>query len=302
MKTPDSFSAIEEIQKMIHELAKGNFSFRTRLAPNDEMEAVGLLLNLLAEELSFLFTPSCLFSKKDSPSSFVFVLDNNYMICGINQVFTGLVEQSKESVLGLPIQDFISASSFRQLQHQLLTCSTKSILPLNNIFLTFVTSSSHRINCQGACHVISGSSGIYYLIRGSKLMKNSLIKKEGITASPPKVAKFKPSLQLRSDLEKIRGVHEFILDHLHEPLPSLPSISRLFLLNEYKLKRGFKEVYQTTVFKLHLNKRLAQALVLVENTPTSLKMVAYSLGFKSFSHFSKVFKEKYGQPPSYFRK
>ena len=108
-------------------------------------------------------------------------------------------------------------------------------------------------------------------------------------------------LQLQADIQKIRDVHQYILNHLHESLPSIIQLSRQFNLNENKLKKGFKQLYQTTIFKFHLNKRLEQSLVLIKNTPMSLKTIASSLAFKSFPHFSRAFKLKYGISPNKFR-
>src|SRR5699024_516567 len=111
------------------------------------------------------------------------------------------------------------------------------------------------IESWGYCHVLSSSKDRYYFIRGTQLFVTDLATEHG----PPPALPLKSGtsvLQLRSDIEKIRKVHQYILDHLHEPLPSLGTLARRFLVNEYKLKKGFKALYHTTIFKFHLAKRL----------------------------------------------
>lgn len=292
-------TTIEEIQVMIHELARGNFSYRLNKTSGKFAE-IGIMLNLLADELSTFFVHPNSFGEKDLPDPSVFVLDKHFKICGFNQRFSSMVGQSKAVLLGTSIRDYISDSSFENFRKQLSQYSENQALGSFRLLLTFGDKSLYHGESWGYCHKLSGSNDPYYFIRITKLIEKE--EPHRLLPTPSRQNTAPSILQLRSDIEKIREVHQYILSHLHEPLPSLSIISRRFLVNEYKLKKGFKELYHTTIFRLHLEKRLAQALVMIKNTPTSLKVIAYSLGFKSLPHFSKVFKKKYGHPPSYFRK
>lgn len=285
---------IEAIQKMIHELAKGNFSHRLPQSPNGELADIAFMLNLLAEELSGFFVHPNLFGEKDLIDPFIVVLDTRFTICGVNQVFSRLLKRSRTALMGQYIHDFLAPHSFKNLHKQLHQFSeSERPVPLIKLLLTFTVTTS-RIESWGYCHVLSGPKETYYFIRGSKLMDKPPQSENWPLPAVPIQSRNLSILQLRSDIEKIRAVHQYVLAHLHEPLPSLSVIARRFLVNEYKLKKGFKALYQTTIFKFHLDKRLVQAIVMIKNTPTSLKVIAHSLGFKSFPHFSKVFKDKMG--------
>jgi len=66
-------------------------------------------------------------------------------------------------------------------------------------------------------------------------------------------------------------------------------------------KRGFTEFYGTTPGKWLAEKRLERAKTLVETTQKTIGEIAFENGFSNLSHFSRVFKKKYGIPPSHYR-
>lgn len=67
-------------------------------------------------------------------------------------------------------------------------------------------------------------------------------------------------------------------------------------------KREFREYYQTTPGKWLAQKRLDHARLLIETTDHLISEIAYDSGFENLSHFSRIFKAKYGLPPSKYRK
>jgi len=294
MKPSPSHPSFKAIRTMIHELVRGNFSYRLTEFPG-ELSEIGLMLNLLADELSTFFVHPNSFGEKDLPDPFVFVLDRDYKICGVNHRFSSLVGQSKEVLIGSPLEDYISAASFEKFHQQLSEVSGNQALAPVRFLLSF--ESHYRGESWGYCHIVSGTKDTYYIIRGTKLIS----KPPEASLRPNSPPQFPATLQLRSDIEKIRAVHRYVLSHLDEPLLSLPLLSRCFLINEYKLKNGFKALFHTTIFKLHREKRLAQALVMIKSTPTSIMVIAHSFGFKSLPHFAKAFKKKYGRSPRYYR-
>jgi AraC-like DNA-binding protein len=66
-------------------------------------------------------------------------------------------------------------------------------------------------------------------------------------------------------------------------------------------KRDFYDHYKTTPGKWVMEKRLLRAKYLLETTKNSITSISFDTGFKNVSHFSRVFKEKYGQAPSEFK-
>jgi len=104
-----------------------------------------------------------------------------------------------------------------------------------------------------------------------------------------------------TDKEKILAVRDLINEKLDSP-PNLSSISRTVGLNEYKLKRGFKEVFNTTVFGYLSEQRLLLARQYLLDTPRTAAEIGYQLGYSTPQHFNNAFKKRFGNTPDVLRK
>ena len=93
-----------------------------------------------------------------------------------------------------------------------------------------------------------------------------------------------------------------ILENTFTNAPSLIELSRLISLNEFKLKKGFKMCFETTVKSYVTKLRMEHAKNLFKNKTSNVSEVAYKCGYKDVSHFSAAFKTFYGFTPISFRK
>ena len=93
-----------------------------------------------------------------------------------------------------------------------------------------------------------------------------------------------------------------ILERNFTNAPSLLELSRLISLNEFKLKKGFKACFETTVKSYVTKLRMEYAKKLFKNKNSNVGEVAYKCGYKDVSHFSAAFKSFYGFTPMDFRK
>lgn len=66
-------------------------------------------------------------------------------------------------------------------------------------------------------------------------------------------------------------------------------------------KKEFNEYYKTSPGKWLTKKRLEHAKMLLETGTRSVGEVAFNSGFENLSHFSRIFKEKYGISPLQFQ-
>ncbi|SFE88064.1 transcriptional regulator, AraC family [Chitinophaga sp. CF118] len=103
-----------------------------------------------------------------------------------------------------------------------------------------------------------------------------------------------------TDKEKIYYARDILLAQLQEP-PSLQELSRLAGLNEFKLKSGFKQVFDNTVFGYLNDHRMEHARQLVLEGSRSLTDIADTFGYSSIQHFSNSFRKKYGVSPGKMR-
>ena len=107
-------------------------------------------------------------------------------------------------------------------------------------------------------------------------------------------------IKTAKDRDKLIEAKELLTSRMENP-PTIIELSKLTGINEYKLKRGFKELFGTTIFGyIHQTRmRLAQKLLL--GTDKSAKEIAYETGYNSPQHFSTAFKKEYGVSPNSMR-
>jgi len=78
---------------------------------------------------------------------------------------------------------------------------------------------------------------------------------------------------------------------------SLKSLSRMFGLNEFKLKKGFKTLFDSTVFDYIHAQRMKYAHQLLADHKMQVNEVSRKVGYKNANHFSTAFKRKFGINP-----
>lgn len=79
---------------------------------------------------------------------------------------------------------------------------------------------------------------------------------------------------------------------------SLPDMAKLTGRSVSAFKKEFTERFNTTPVKWQINRRLEYAAYQLKNSNHPVSAIAYSSGFENISHFSKVYKQKFGAPPS----
>jgi AraC-like DNA-binding protein len=99
-----------------------------------------------------------------------------------------------------------------------------------------------------------------------------------------------------ADREKINLAREILLEHIGEPL-TIRELSRKVAINECYLKKGFKELFGTTIFDFYQSQRMEHARYLLYEKGLSVTDVSVMLGYSSISHFSTAFKKHTGLKP-----
>lgn len=107
-------------------------------------------------------------------------------------------------------------------------------------------------------------------------------------------------IKSEKDKKKLIEAKELLQSRLENP-PTIVELAKLVALNEYKLKRGFKELFGVTVFGYIHQRRMNLAKKLLLGTDKSAKDIAYETGYSSPQHFSKAFKKQFGITPKSIR-
>ena len=98
------------------------------------------------------------------------------------------------------------------------------------------------------------------------------------------------------DREKIISARNILLQHISDPI-TIKALSRKAGINECYLKKGFKEMFGTTIFDFFQSQRMEHAKYLLYEKGLSVTDVSALLGYSSISHFSTAFKKHTGIKP-----
>lgn len=99
-----------------------------------------------------------------------------------------------------------------------------------------------------------------------------------------------------ADREKVLKAREVLIQHIGEPI-TIKALSRKVAMNECYLKKGFKEMFGTTIFDFYQSQRMEHAKYLLYEKGLSVTEVSAMLGYSSISHFSTAFKKHTGLKP-----
>lgn len=104
------------------------------------------------------------------------------------------------------------------------------------------------------------------------------------------------------DKKKIETAKNILIENMENPLP-LSMLSKKAGISESKLTRGFRKVYNTSVFEYLRNHRMEKAKILLESGEMNITQISYIIGYSSPSHFTRVFTKYYGlNPRNYMKK
>lgn len=103
------------------------------------------------------------------------------------------------------------------------------------------------------------------------------------------------------DVEKIMSAKSIVEANLDNPF-TLMELSRQVGLNDFKLKKGFKKLFGTTVFGYLRDLRMKKAKRLLFDTNKTIIEISEEIGYKNPHHFSTAFKKEFGLQPRELRK
>lgn len=107
--------------------------------------------------------------------------------------------------------------------------------------------------------------------------------------------------EINEEMQQLYQAKEILHKELQNP-PTIKQLSRMVLLNELKLKQGFKKYFGTTIRNYLIKIRMEAAYSMMLDKNILIFEVALQLGYKDTSHFINTFKKYFGYTPKYFCK
>lgn len=131
-----------------------------------------------------------------------------------------------------------------------------------------------------------------WLYLESKVLEIIALRLEQVKQHQPPAA----SRGLKSDdIERIYYARDILHRQLVTP-PTLQELSRLAGLNDFKLKKGFRQIFGTTVFGYITQQRMERACLLLAQQQ-AVTAVAGAVGYASPTAFSGAFQRRFGMSP-----
>ena len=99
-----------------------------------------------------------------------------------------------------------------------------------------------------------------------------------------------------ADREKLHALRHYIENNYLDSF-SLKDLTYKFGLNEFKLKKGYRQLFQTTVFGPVHQLRMQKAKTLLEGRTMNVSQAAFFIGYSNTSSFCTEFKKRFGYSP-----
>lgn len=99
------------------------------------------------------------------------------------------------------------------------------------------------------------------------------------------------------DILKLEEAKRILINQYVNP-PTQKQLSKLILLNEFKLRNGFKQYFGTTIYNFITRLRMEKAKQMIIKEGKNMYEVGNLVGFKHQASFTHAFKKYYGLLPS----
>jgi len=272
-------------------MATGNLAFQIQKSDNnDQLDELATLLNQVAAAMRQAVLDSGHVIPHYTYQSLVqttFVLDDQFQIEGLSANVADLLGYRPEMLFNIPFKDILSIQS-TDLWSLTMNEATTDTDYHNTIQLIFIAANRQIIPAFCTVSRLLYSDKIF-ISSLTTILQNSYADYFGLPATTHNRV---PDSQL------IQKVHNYILDHLEDPLPTVKQLSRLFGTNEFKIKDGFRQFFNTSVYQFYSEERLKKAHLLIQQSDVPLKTIAFSCGYNDYTNFYKAFKKRFGYAPS----
>ncbi len=104
----------------------------------------------------------------------------------------------------------------------------------------------------------------------------------------------------KRDVDLLHDIKTYLDQHYLE-VTSLQNLSRKFYINNFKLKYGFKKLFDVPVMKYIDEQKMNYARKLLIQPNVAVNDIADELGYQHYNNFSTAFKRRFGYSPASIR-
>nr|WP_298332477.1 helix-turn-helix domain-containing protein [uncultured Christiangramia sp.] len=304
MYSKNSQDRLQEILDFITEITLGNYTYTLSLKnQKSELEQIVLSLNTMVEEIDTSVHQINFEKSKEVIENIVFTLDHNLHIISYSDNVSTILKYPERDLINKPIKLILSENT--KLPEDIYELSTKSFEQNLPFQVSLLHTNGYIWSGYGYFHRMISKESLTYTLSvfkevyiNERMNINMLNQQTGAHSYPSEYR----SLLLQDQRDLGKRLHKYVTQRLDRKLKKLDVISREVGGSTSKIKIIFKRAYGETIYAYHLRKRLEKAYTLLKDTSTPINEIAEECGFKSFSHFSRSFKNKYHITATQIRK
>lgn len=233
----------------------------------------------------------CLIKDNASDNNFTLSENNTYLFATSRQDMDITIKQSASSkIFILFIGDFFIKRYLSDNDNEPINFLYKTLqeeislklvneTPTDALSLYLIDKIINAKDSEKMHSIISEHRAIEYMIHRFSLLDLNL-----------------PAEHSADEIEIAAKAKKIILQNYRQP-PSIKALASLCGTNDFKLKKYFKKVYQTTIYAYVQKLRLERANLLLRENLMSVAQITNEIGYKHQGHFSAIFYKAYGVYP-----
>lgn len=104
------------------------------------------------------------------------------------------------------------------------------------------------------------------------------------------------------EIARIHEVKDILETYISRKPPAIRFLSRKVALNEFKLKTGFKQYFNTGIFEWLMEQKMQHAKQLILTTNKPIKDICAMVGYPRTTNFITAFRRRFGMTPGSLRR
>ena len=308
MSNSQNYKSWRKVYNYLLELGAGNFALSLPINQlEDNLDFLSGSLNMLAEELSTLIHGIDPEKSYLHPVIINIQIDENMKILDMGQISSNKLNYSFSEFSGQHIHSIISPPLHKKFDEEFSNFKKSEGFTSIPFDLDLITSEGFLLRTKCQFEKLSAQSYQYLILCTKILAHNEMLEKDqrlkAISNFQRRKYPTKTRIKLYKDrLETLNKLHDFIVARLHTNLPAMDEIASEIGASKSKLKVAFKKKYEMTIYAYHRERRLKKAVLLLRRTEKTVETISRECGFTNRSHFSTLFKARFGFRPTDLRK
>lgn len=288
---------MDKIINYVLQLAQGNFSQILDFPDTkDKITSIRVALNLLTEELreSAMYSNFVPFDREPEPhSSIIYIINEHGKIDFVNQYGISELDNLDNKLIGTDFSSLLSRDSQEEWERILAKMTIPDATIDTVVTLGIVTREDQVRNRIYTLYKPKGMNIIIISLKSSARNLTHWI----IPDSDHTKIKLRPEDKLM-----LMEVKKYLNDNLDQSFMSLKKMAEIFGTNEFRIKSGFKILFDIPISTYFHQKKLRMTTAMIIESDLPISTIVYKMGYKSLTQFYNTFNDKFGIPPGQYRK